>query len=45
MVRKKRIVMCSKGYPDSYKENIEITNLNKNQLNKNEFLFHAGTKK
>ena len=39
------IVMCSKGYPDSYKENIEITNLNKIQLKKNEFLFHAGTKK
>ena len=37
------IVMCSKGYPDSYQENIEIRNLNKIHLNNNEFLFHAGT--
>ena len=37
------VVMCSKGYPDSYQENIEITNLNKIHLNNNEFLFHAGT--
>ena len=37
------IVLCSKGYPDKYKNNIElnITNL---KLDKNEFLFHAGTK-
>ncbi len=39
------VVMCSKGYPDSYKKNIEITNLNKIRFNKNEFLFHAGTRK
>ena len=37
------IVLCSKGYPDEYK-NIEITNLNKISLVKNQFVFHAGTK-
>ena len=39
------VVLCSKGYPDKFKKNIEIKNLNKINLNKNEFLFHAGTKK
>ena len=38
------IVLCSKGYPDEYKKNIEITNLNKISLFKNQFVFHAGTK-
>ena len=37
------IVMCSKGYPDEYKNNFEL-NLDDLILNKNEFLFHAGTK-
>jgi phosphoribosylamine--glycine ligase len=37
------IVMCSKGYPDEYKNNFEL-NLDNLILNKNEFLFHAGTK-
>ncbi len=37
------IVICSKGYPDTYKKNIEIENLDNLKLNKNEFLFHAGT--
>ena len=36
------VVMCSKGYPDQYKNNVEL-NLNNLSLNKNEFLFHAGT--
>ena len=39
------IVMCSKGYPESFKKDVEIKNLNKINLNKNEYLFHAGTKK
>ena len=39
------IVICSKGYPDNYKNNLEIKNLNKIFLNSDEFLFHAGTKK
>ena len=39
------IVLCSKGYPESYKNNIEIQNLKSFKLNENEFIFHAGTKK
>jgi phosphoribosylamine--glycine ligase len=39
------IVLCSKGYPDKYENNVEIKNLDKINLNKNEFIFHAGTKK
>ena len=38
------IVLCSKGYPDIYKKNIEIKNLNKISLKEDEFIFHAGTK-
>ncbi len=37
------IVVCSKGYPDVYKKNIEIKNLSKIKLDKDEYLFHAGT--
>ena len=39
------IVLCSKGYPLSYKKNYLIKNLNKINLKKNFFIFHAGTKK
>tara|TARA_Y100000591_G_C21780783_1_gene670903 strand:- start:113 stop:1378 length:1266 start_codon:yes stop_codon:yes gene_type:complete len=39
------IVICSKGYPDSFKTDVEIKNLNKINLNQNEYLFHAGTRK
>ena len=38
------VVLCSKGYPDKYENNIEIKNLEKFDLNLNEFIFHAGTK-
>tara|TARA_B100001741_G_C16549165_1_gene598403 strand:- start:2119 stop:3384 length:1266 start_codon:yes stop_codon:yes gene_type:complete len=38
------IVQCSKGYPETYENNMEIKNLDKIVLNKNEFIFHAGTK-
>ncbi len=38
------IVLCSKGYPESYKKNIEIPNLKNLELNKNNFIYHAGTK-
>ena len=38
------IVLCSKGYPDKYKNNIPINNLNKINLKNNEFIYHAGTK-
>ena len=37
------IVLCSKGYPDEYKNLIPI-NLDNVSLKKNQFLFHAGTK-
>tara|TARA_B100001057_G_scaffold17931_1_gene16587 strand:- start:2830 stop:4092 length:1263 start_codon:yes stop_codon:yes gene_type:complete len=37
------IVVCSKGYPDLFEKNVEIKNLKRIKLNKNEFLFHAGT--
>ena len=39
------IVICSKGYPDNFEKNVEIKNLNKIKLKKNEFVFHAGTSK
>ena len=38
------IVLCSKGYPGEYENNIEIENLNNLKLDKNQFIFHAGTK-
>ena len=37
-------VLCSNGYPDVYKKNIKIENLNKINLEENNYLFHAGTK-
>ncbi len=37
------IVLCAKGYPEIYKRNIEIKNLNEINLENNEFIFHAGT--
>ena len=39
------IVLCSKGYPDQYKKNILINNLDEINLNQNQKIFHAGTKK
>ncbi len=39
------IVVCSKGYPDKYENNILIENIDKVILDKDEFCFHAGTKK
>jgi phosphoribosylamine--glycine ligase len=38
------IVLCSKGYPKSYKKNIKIKNIKKAKLSKNDFIYHAGTK-
>ena len=37
------IVLCSKGYPDAYKKNLEIPNLDKLTNDKNTFVYHAGT--
>jgi len=39
------VVLCSKGYPDIYQKNILIDNLENFNLDKNNFMFHAGTKK
>ena len=38
------IVVCSKGYPDKYKNNILIKNIERIHLQQKEFIFHAGTK-
>ena len=38
------IVLCSKGYPESYKKNIDIPNLQKIRSSNNNFIYHAGTK-
>ena len=38
------IVLCSKGYPESYKKNIDIPNLKNLIIKKNNFIYHAGTK-
>ena len=39
------IVLCSKGYPDRFKNNVEISNLDQLIIDKKNILFHAGTKK
>jgi phosphoribosylamine--glycine ligase len=39
------VVLCSKGYPDTYQKNILINNIENLNLEKNNFIFHAGTKK
>ena len=39
------VVLCSKGYPDIYQKNTLIDNLENFNLDKNNFMFHAGTKK
>ena len=36
-------MVCSKGYPDTFEKIVEIENINNIHLNKDEFLFHAGT--
>jgi len=38
------IVLCSKGYPDKYKNNVLIENFEKIILEKKEFIYHAGTR-
>ena len=39
------IVVCSKGYPEKFQNSIKIDNLKKLNLDKNDYVFHAGTKK
>ena len=38
------IVLCSKGYPGTYKKNLIIKNINKVKLSKKDYIYHAGTK-
>ena len=38
------VVLCSKGYPETYKKNVEIKNIDKLILKKDNYFFHAGTK-
>ena len=37
------IVLCSNGYPETFKKNLLIKNIEKIKLNRNEYLYHAGT--
>ena len=39
------IVLCAKGYPEKYDNEILIENIENISLGKNEFVYHAGTKK
>ena len=39
------VVLCSKGYPDKYINNILIENTEKLNLDENDFIYHAGTRK
>jgi phosphoribosylamine--glycine ligase len=37
------VVLCSKGYPDSFLKNVEIENLEQIEISDMNYLFHAGT--
>jgi phosphoribosylamine--glycine ligase len=37
------VVICSKGYPNSFEKKVEIQNINKIKLSKDEYCYHAGT--
>ena len=39
------IVLCSRGYPDEYKKNVLINNIDRIELKENEYCYHAGTQK
>ena len=38
------IVLCAKGYPGKYSKNLEIKNIKRVILSKNDIIYHAGTK-
>ena len=38
------VVLCSKGYPDKYENNVLIENIEKIHSEKKEYIYHAGTK-
>ena len=37
------VVVCSKGYPDEFKKNIELPDLEKIKKSSEHYIFHAGT--
>ena len=37
------IVLATRGYPGKYKKNSKIDKINKIKINKNSFIYHAGT--
>ncbi|MDB9937540.1 phosphoribosylamine--glycine ligase [Candidatus Pelagibacter sp.] len=39
------VVICSKGYPEKYSNDILIENIEKLDLDEGDFIYHAGTKK
>ena len=39
------VVLCSKGYPETFEKNVVIKNFNSINLSEKDYLFHAGTKK
>ncbi|MFL2898144.1 MAG: phosphoribosylglycinamide synthetase C domain-containing protein [Candidatus Pelagibacter sp.] len=39
------VVLCSKGYPENYYNNLQIDGLNKIKVSDKEYIYHAGTKK
>ncbi len=38
------IVLCSKGYPDKFENNVEIKSIDQIKLPEDNYIFHAGTK-
>ena len=36
-------MLCSIGYPEQFKKNVLIKNINKIKLNNDEYCYHAGT--
>ena len=46
MIKKVYVLfLCSKGYPDKYRNEVLIKNTEKLNLSENDFMYHAGTKK
>ena len=39
------VVLCSKGYPETFEKNVVIKNFSSIKLDEKDYLFHAGTKK
>ena len=39
------VLLCSKGYPETFEKNVVIKNFNSINLDEKDYLFHAGTKK